>query len=121
MCSHIIAQVLVVLRTCLARPHTVSQQQQQHTSCGTQHPTCSSSSRALDRFRERQKQRVAELEEKVAELEARLANVKVEKASLQNRNGILEKVVAMGDHKVQRMRSIVKVLVMACVILVFSG
>ncbi len=61
------------------------------------------------RFRERQRQRVAELEEKVAELEARLANVKVEKASLANRNGMLEKVVAMGDHKVQRMRSIVKV------------
>lgn len=60
--------------------------------------------RAQRRFRERQKARTSELETKVAELQQRIQNLTVENANLESRNNILEKLVAMRDDKINRMR-----------------
>jgi hypothetical protein len=53
--------------------------------------------RAQRKFRERQKQKLAESEERARELERALDRMRLEKSTLEMRNALLEKIVAMRD------------------------
>lgn len=53
--------------------------------------------RAQRKFRERQKQKLAESEERARDLERALERVRLEKSALEMRNALLEKIVAMRD------------------------
>ncbi len=51
--------------------------------------------RAQRKFRERQKQKLAESEGRARQLEAALERLKLEKSALETRNALLEKMVGM--------------------------